>query len=52
MAPFMWMGFNCLQATEPLRGDSLLLPGKSNGKIRPANFFVNFNQNFVINGLK
>ena len=23
-APFLWMGFNCLKATEPLRGDSLL----------------------------
>ena len=22
--PFLWMGFNCLKATEPLRGDSLL----------------------------
>ena len=21
--PFLWMGFNCLKATEPLRGDSL-----------------------------
>ena len=22
--PFLWIGFNCLKATEPLRGDSLL----------------------------
>ena len=22
--PFFWMGFNCLKATEPLQGDSLL----------------------------
>ena len=22
--PFLWIGFNCLQATEPLQGDSLL----------------------------
>ena len=24
MGPFLWMGFNCLMTTEPLRGDSLL----------------------------
>ena len=24
MAPFLWMGFNCLKATEPRPGDSLL----------------------------
>ena len=23
-APFLWIGFNCLKATEPLRGDRLL----------------------------
>ena len=23
-SPFLWMGFNCLKATEPLRGGSLL----------------------------
>ena len=23
--PFLWMGFNCLKATEPLRGSILLL---------------------------
>ena len=22
--PFLWMGFNCLKATEPIRGGSLL----------------------------
>ena len=26
--PFLWMGFNCLKATEPLRGDSLLFTTK------------------------
>ena len=29
--PFLWMGFNCLKATEPLRGDSLLFINKSLG---------------------
>ena len=29
--PFLWMGFNCLKATEPLRGDSLLFISKSLG---------------------
>ena len=24
MAPFLWMGFNCLKTTEPLQGDNLL----------------------------
>ena len=23
-APLLWMGFNCLKATEPLSGDTLL----------------------------
>ena len=27
--PFSWMGFNCLKASEPLRGDSLLFTTKS-----------------------
>ena len=26
--PFLWMGFNCLKATEPLRGDNLLFTFK------------------------
>ena len=26
--PFLWMGFNCLKATEPLRGSSLLFTTK------------------------
>ena len=26
--PFLWKGFNCLKATEPLRGSSLLLMTK------------------------
>ena len=24
LQPLLWMGFNCLKATEPLQGDSLL----------------------------
>ena len=27
--PFLWMGFNCLKATEPLQGDSLIFTTKS-----------------------
>ena len=27
--PFLWMGLNCLKATEPLRGDSLLFTTRS-----------------------
>ena len=27
-APFLWMGFNCLKATEPLRGGTLLFTTK------------------------
>ena len=27
--PFLWMGFNCLNAIEPLRGHSLLLEGET-----------------------
>ena len=27
--PFLWIGFNCLKATEPLWGDSLLFTAKS-----------------------
>ena len=26
--PFLWMGFNCLKATEPLRGGTLLFTTK------------------------
>ena len=29
--PFLWMKFNCLKATEPLRGDSLLFITRSPG---------------------
>ena len=29
--PFLMIAFNCLKATEPLRGDSLLLTNKSPG---------------------
>ena len=28
MAPFLWMGFNCLKAMEQLRGGSLLFTNK------------------------
>ena len=28
---FLWMGFNCIKATEPLLGDSLLFTTKSPG---------------------
>ena len=28
MAPFLWMGFNYLKTTEPLRGDRLLFTTK------------------------
>ena len=35
--PFLWMGFNCLKATEPLRRDSLLFtiqfPGNPSTKL-------------------
>ena len=27
--PFLWVGFNCLKAAEPLRGDSLFLTANS-----------------------
>ena len=33
------MGFNCLKATEPLWGDSLLFTAKSSGV--PGTYFVN-----------
>ena len=29
--PFLWMWFNCLKATEPLRGDGLLFRTQSPG---------------------
>ena len=29
--PILWMGFNCIKATEPLLGDSLLFTTKSPG---------------------
>ena len=29
--PFLWIGFNCLKATEPLRGESLLFTIQSPG---------------------
>ena len=31
MAPFLWMGFNCLKAAEPLLGENLLFIPKSAG---------------------
>ena len=30
-SPFLWIGFNCINATEPLRGDNLLSTIKSRG---------------------
>ena len=30
-APFLWIGFNCLAATEQLRGDSILFTNKFPG---------------------
>ena len=30
-SPFLWMWFNCLKVTEPLRGDSLLFTTQSPG---------------------
>ena len=29
--PFLWMGFNCVKAAEPLRGDSLLCRARTKG---------------------
>ena len=29
--PFLWLGFNCIKAAEPLRGDSLLVTTYSTG---------------------
>ena len=37
-APFLWMGFNCAKATEPLHGHSLLLTTKSPGS--PGTHFI------------
>ena len=31
LAPFLWIGFNCLKAAEPLGGDSLLFTTKFPG---------------------
>ena len=39
MAP-LWMGFNCLMATEPLRGDSLLFTTQFPGV--PGTHLINF----------
>ena len=38
--PFLWMGFNCLKATEPLQGDSLLFTTQSPGV--PGTHLINF----------
>ena len=38
MAAFLWMGFNCLKATKPLRGDSLLFTTKFPGV--PSTHFI------------
>ena len=37
---FLWMGFNCLKATEPLRGDSLFFTTQSPGS--PGTHLINF----------
>ena len=37
--PFLWTGFNCFKATEPLQGDSLLFTTKSPGS--PGTYFIN-----------
>ena len=37
---FLLVGFNCLKATEQLRGDSLLLTAKSSGV--PGAHLINF----------
>ena len=31
--PFLWMGLNCLKATEPLQGDSLLFTDRFPGVV-------------------
>ena len=38
--PFLWVGFNCLKATEPIRGDSLVFTIKFT-KI-PGTYLINF----------
>ena len=38
--PFLWVGFNCLKATELLRGDSFLLTTKASGV--PGAHLINF----------
>ena len=37
---FLWMGFNCLKAAEPLRGDSLFFTTQSPGF--PGTHLINF----------
>ena len=37
--PFLWMGLNCLTATEPLRGESLLFTTRSPGD--PGTHLIN-----------
>ena len=36
---FLWMGFNCLKATEPVRGDSLLFTTQPPGL--PGIYLIN-----------
>ena len=38
---FLWMGFTCLKATEPLQGDSFLFTIHS--PVFPGNHLINFN---------
>ena len=37
---FLWVGFNCLKATKPLRGDSLLFTSQSPGV--PGTHLIDF----------
>ena len=39
---FLWMEFNCLKATESLKGDSLLITTQSPGV--PGNHLINFDE--------
>ena len=40
--PFLWMGFNFLKATEPLRGEGLLFIAKCPGV--PGTQLINFDR--------
>ena len=40
LGPFLWMEFNCLKATEPLQGDSLLFTAQF--PIFPSTHLIDF----------